>query len=54
MNALDTPSKAPIDLPLHNDVATRTHSTTSTVSIRMTPAENSRKHQNAIGTAVRP
>lgn len=49
MNDLDTQSTAPIDLPLHNDVATRTHSTTDirTTRARETRAEN-------IGTAARP
>jgi hypothetical protein len=51
MNDLDTQSKARIDLPLHNDVANRTQSTTE---FRTTPADTTRKHRNAIGTAVRP
>jgi len=51
MNDLDTQSKALSDPPLHTDVATRTHSTTS---IRTTPAENTRKHQNSTGTVVQP
>ena len=49
MNDLDTLSTAPTDLPLHNDVATRTRSTRTT---RTTPAEETRKPRNAIGTAV--
>ena len=51
MNDLDTQSRALNDLPLHNDVANRTRSTTD---IRTTPAEVTRKHRNATGTAVRP
>ena len=51
MNDLDTQSKALTDLPLHNDVANRTHSTTD---IRTNPADTTRKHRKAIGTAVRP
>jgi hypothetical protein len=51
MNDLDAQSRALNDLPLHNDVANRTHSTTE---IRTTPADTTRKHRNAIGTAVRP
>ena len=46
MNDLDTQSRALNDLPLHNDVATRTRTT------RTTPAEETRKPRNAIGTAV--
>jgi hypothetical protein len=42
MNDLDTQSKALSDLPLHNDVAARTHSTSTTRRTR-TPD---------IGTAV--
>ena len=49
MNDLDTQSKALNDLPLHNDVANRTRSTTD---IRTTPADETRKRPNALGTAV--
>jgi len=51
MNDLDTLSTAPTDLPLHNDVAHRTQSTTN---IRTTPADTTRKHRKTLGTAVRP
>ena len=49
MKDLDTPSRALNDLPLHNDVATRTRSTTD---IHTTPADETRKRPNALGTAV--
>ena len=49
MNDLDTQSKALRDLPLHKDVATRTHSTTD---IHKTRTDDTRTLDS--GPAVRP